>query len=79
MFQAMGNTMPSLISSATRIMLLAIPLVFLARLPGFEITWIWYLSVATVIVQMMLSLWLLQREFATRLPLHSSGVSGKAL
>jgi putative MATE family efflux protein len=79
MFQAMGNTMPSLISSATRIMLLAIPLVFLARLPGCEITWIWYLSVATVIVQMMLSLWLLQREFATRLPLHSSGVSGKAL
>jgi putative MATE family efflux protein len=67
MFQAMGNTMPSLISSATRITLLAIPLMVLARLPGFEITWIWYLSVATVVVQMMLSLWLLQREFANRL------------
>ena len=67
MFQAMGNTMPSLISSATRITLIAIPLAYLARQPGFQMEWIWYLSVATVIVQMALSLWLLRREFAIRL------------
>ncbi|HEY0809242.1 MAG TPA: MATE family efflux transporter [Longimicrobiales bacterium] len=67
MFQAMGNTMPSLISSATRITLIAIPLAYLARQPGFQMEWIWYLSVATVVVQMALSLWLLRREFAIRL------------
>jgi hypothetical protein len=39
----------------------------LTRQPRFEINWIWYLSVATVFVQMILSLWLLRREFSSRL------------
>ena len=67
MFQAMGNTMPSLISSAVRIALIAIPLSFLAKQPGFQLRWIWYLSMAAVIVQLTLSLLLLRREFARKL------------
>jgi putative MATE family efflux protein len=67
MFQAMGNTVPSLISSAVRIALVATLTLILAPMPGFELRWIWYLSVGSVVVQFVLSLSLLRREFARRL------------
>jgi Na+-driven multidrug efflux pump len=67
MFQAMGNTIPSLISSTVRITLVAIPAVMLSRLPGFQLNWIWYLSVVAVFVQLGISLLLLRHEFARRL------------
>jgi Na+-driven multidrug efflux pump len=67
MFQAIGNTMPSLMTSFTRIVIIALPLIFLSRLPGFRLEWIWWLSVAAVTLQMGLNLWLLQREFDRRL------------
>lgn len=66
-FQAMGNTIPSLITSAVRIGLVAIPVVFLARLPGFELHWIWYLSLGSVYVALTVSMLLLRREFRRRL------------
>jgi putative MATE family efflux protein len=67
MFQAMGNTVPSLVSSAVRITLTAIPAVILARQPGFQLHWLWYISVASVFVQLTLSMLLLRREFDRRL------------
>jgi len=67
MFQAMGNTVPSLISSGARIGLFAVPAILLARLPTFQLEWLWYLSVASVIVQLALSMWLLRGEFRRRL------------
>lgn len=67
MFQAMGNTVPSLVSSALRITLIAIPLAIITRLTGFQLHWIWYVSVSTVVIQMMVSLLLLRREFSRRL------------
>ncbi|HUP88380.1 MAG TPA: MATE family efflux transporter [Longimicrobiales bacterium] len=67
MFQAMGNTMPSLISSGARMTLLAIPLLFMSRMAGFQMLWIWYLSVATVVLQLGISLSLLRREFSRKL------------
>jgi putative MATE family efflux protein len=66
MFQAMGNTVPSLISSTARIAVLAIPALLLSRVAGFELRWVWYLSVASVTLQMVLSLLLLRREFRLR-------------
>src|SRR6266581_1960980 len=66
-FQAMGNTVPSLIASVVRIALVAIPGVILSRLPGFELRWLWWLSVASVLVQLVLAMLLLRREFAVRL------------
>jgi MATE family, multidrug efflux pump len=66
-FQAMGNTVPSLVSSAVRIILVTVPAIALSRLPGFQLRTIWYLAVAAVLVQMVLSLYLLSREFRTRL------------
>jgi Na+-driven multidrug efflux pump len=67
MFQAMGNTMPALIASFTRIVLVAIPALLFTRMAGFELRWIWYLSVAAGTVQLALNLTLLSREFRRRL------------
>jgi Na+-driven multidrug efflux pump len=67
MFQALGNTVPSLLASLVRIFVLAIPAVLLARLPGFQLRWMWYLSVLSVTLQMLMSLLLLRREFGRRL------------
>ena len=67
MFQAMGNTIPSLITSFTRIVVVGIPAFLLSRMPGFEMRWIWYLSVVAVALQMCLNLLVLQREFRVRL------------
>jgi putative MATE family efflux protein len=68
MFQAMGNTIPSLISSAIRVLIIVVPAFLLSRLPGFELTTIWYLSVAGTVAQLAISLLLLRREFGRRLP-----------
>ena len=67
MFQAMGNTMPSLVASFARILVIAIPSILLARLQGFELRWIWYLSVVAILLQLSIVLLLLRREFRLRL------------
>ncbi len=67
MFQALGNTLPALASSATRLITFVIPAFWLARQPGFYIEQIWYLSVATVTFQAVVSLVLLRWQFARRL------------
>jgi Na+-driven multidrug efflux pump len=67
MFQAMGNTMPSLITSAARIIIIAVPVLLLSRTPGFALRWIWYISATAVVVQLAMNLFLLQREYRLRL------------
>ncbi len=67
MFQALGNTLPPLAASFGRLLLTAIPAVLLARMPGFELRWIWYLSAWTIVFQVITVLLLLQREFRLRL------------
>ncbi len=67
MFQALGNTVPSLASSATRLVTFALPAVWSSTRPGFEMRQLWMLSVATVTLQAGVSLWLLRRELRARL------------
>jgi Na+-driven multidrug efflux pump len=67
MFQAMGNTVPSLVASGVRIALITVVALVVARMPGFRLQWLWYLSVATVFVQLLLSMSLLRYEFGRRL------------
>ena len=72
-FQAIGNTIPPLVASVVRILVLVPTAIALSRLAGFELRWIWYLSVAAVALQMVLSLLLLRREFRIRLgPLETA-------
>ncbi|MBY0573348.1 MAG: MATE family efflux transporter [Undibacterium sp.] len=67
MFQALGNTWPSLISMATRVITFAFPALWLSHQPGFEITQVWYLSVVTVMLQAGISLWLVHGQLNKRL------------
>lgn len=66
-FQAMGNTIPSLVSSGTRVFATAIPAVAISRAEWFELRWLWWLSAFTIVLQLGLSLLLLRREFRRRL------------
>jgi putative MATE family efflux protein len=75
MFQAVGNTIPSVISSATRLATFAIPAVYLSSRPGFQIRHIWFLSVATVAFQLLVSLLLLRREFRRKLGSPAPGLT----
>ena len=67
MFQALGHTLPALVASVTRIVLVGIPAFVLAQTSGFQLHWIWYLSVGALIVQLAVNQGLLFREFARRL------------
>jgi Na+-driven multidrug efflux pump len=69
MFQAMGNTLPSLMTSFIRIAIGVVPAVILSRRPDFALTWIWWFAVLSTALQMTLNLLLLQREFRLKLPL----------
>jgi putative MATE family efflux protein len=75
MFQAIGNTIPSLMTSMIRLLIVAIPAFVLARLPGFQLRWIWYLAVGAVVIQMTLNVLLLQRELRRRLDRTEASVA----
>jgi putative MATE family efflux protein len=67
LFQGLGYTWPALISTASRVATFAIPAIWLTFQPSFELRHVWYISVASVWLQVLLSLWLLRREFGIRL------------
>ena len=76
MFQALGNTIPSLISSGSRLIIFAIPALLLAQRPGFNLHQLWTLSVATVAMQAALSVWLLRQQLYKRFgpASHANGI-----
>lgn len=67
LFQGLGNTRPSLLSSCTRLVTYVVPAIWLSGRPTFRIEYVWYLSIATVTLQMVVSVVLLQIEFKKRL------------
>ena len=67
MFQALGNTIPSLVTSLVRLLISVVPAILLTRVAGFHLTWIWYISAVAVFLQMSANLLLLQREFRLKL------------
>jgi len=67
MFQALGNTVPSLISSASRIATFALPAIWLSHQPGFQLHQVWITSIVSVSLQALLSLWLLRRALQQRM------------
>ena len=67
-FQGMGNTLPPLAASALRLLLFALPAYAISHQPGFQLRQVWYISVASVTVQLVVNLWLLHREFGRKLP-----------
>jgi Na+-driven multidrug efflux pump len=67
MFQGLGNTKPVLLSSATRLITYALPVLWLSARPGFRMEYVWYMSNLSTTLQAALSLWLLHLEFRKRL------------
>jgi putative MATE family efflux protein len=67
-FQGLGNTVPVVLSSATRLITFILPALWLAGQPDFKVVQLWYASVASVTLQALFSLWLLRREFRRRAP-----------
>jgi len=78
MFQALGNTWPAFISTATRLATFVVPAVWLTGSANYQIKDIWYLSVATVAVQSLVSLWLLRRELGLRLAFEEATTANEA-
>ena len=67
-FQGLGNTVPAVLSSASRLLSFVLPLLWMSTQPNFALIYVWYLSVASVALQAIFSLWLVRREFRLRLP-----------
>ncbi len=67
MFQAMGNTLPALASSFTRLLTFVLPALWLHQHAGFQLPDVWHLSVASVFVQAVVSLVLVRLQMGSRL------------
>ena len=67
MFQALGNTVPALLASATRLVTFVIPAIWLSGQSWFELRHLWYVSVATLALQAVIAWWLLSGEMRRKL------------
>jgi MATE family, multidrug efflux pump len=74
-FQGLGNTLPVVLSSASRLLTFIAPSLWLASQPQFQLVQLWYASVASVTLQAILSLWLVRREFRRRVPIPATSPS----
>ena len=67
MFQAIGNTVPSLVASGTRLVTFALPAIWLSSQSWFELRHLWFASVATVALQAGFAWWMLSVEMDKKL------------
>ena len=67
LFQGMGDTRPSLIASATRMLTFVAPVLWASQQPWFTLHDVWLISVASVVAQCALVTWLLFRTFSRKL------------
>jgi Na+-driven multidrug efflux pump len=68
-FQALGDTRPALISSASRLLTYALPAVWMKSQGWVTLHDFWYLSVTSITVQMVVSLLLLRHQLHHKLKL----------
>jgi len=76
LFQGLGNTWPSLLSSGSRLITFVVPATWLSSQPHFELKQLWYLSVTTVALQAVTSLLLLRGEFRRRIAQRQQAAVG---
>jgi putative MATE family efflux protein len=67
MFQAMGNTLPALVSSVTRLLTFVLPALWVSQRAGFRLLDVWHLSVASVFLQAIVSVVLVRRQMGSQL------------
>jgi Na+-driven multidrug efflux pump len=66
-FQGLGNTWPSLASSAVRIFAFILPVLWLSSRSDFSPAMVWYGSAASVLVQGLMSFKLLRWQLRSKL------------
>lgn len=67
MFEALGDTRPALIASASRLLTFLIPALWIASRGGEQLETFWYLSAGSIALQAAFSFLLLRREFRIKL------------
>lgn len=72
LLSGLGNTVPTLISSATRIGLIVSGALALTQVGHFAVILLWWLSVSATVVQMSLNLWFARRELRRRFPMAAA-------
>ncbi len=65
--QGLGNAWPAFYSMASRMILFILPAVWMSKQGSFKLEHVWYLSIVMVIVQSLISLWLVKREMDKKL------------
>jgi putative MATE family efflux protein len=66
-FQGLGHTWPALGSTASRVVTFMLPAIWLSSTPWHRLEHVWYLSVASVWLQALISIVLLRRTMNARL------------
>jgi putative MATE family efflux protein len=74
-FQGLGNTVPAVLSSATRILSFAVPALWLMSQPDFQLVQLWYVSVASMTLQACVSLVLIRGQMRRRLAPRAAPVA----
>jgi Na+-driven multidrug efflux pump len=75
-FQGLGNTIPPLLSTSSRLLLFALPALLLSQRAGFQIRQVWYLSVVSQVLQACFNLFLLRRELGRKLQFEEVPIAG---
>ena len=67
MFQALGNTVPALLASGTRLVTFVVPAIWLSGQSWFELRYLWWVSVATLALQAVIAWLMLSVEMRRKL------------
>jgi Na+-driven multidrug efflux pump len=59
---------PAVLSAATRIVSFIVPALWLKQQPQFRLVELWYISIASMTVQAVASLWLVRWQLQRRMP-----------
>jgi putative MATE family efflux protein len=68
LFRALGNTVPSVLTSSGKLLVFALPVAWLWFMGALQLTSLWVIFVGANIVQAVLSLWLVRQQLLARLP-----------
>jgi len=71
MFQALGDTKPALLSSASRLLTYVVPAIWLSGQSWASLRDFWYLSLASICVQALIACLLLRRQLHLKLKLFT--------
>ena len=70
MFQALGNTLPTVVASGVRLLCFVPTALWASHQPGFTLQRLWYISVVATTMHAIVAVVMLHREARRRSELH---------